>query len=64
MSASLGKYIGECMGFGFFEAHIKDGTLDHREKPAEFTSEEDAQEYLDSWIGGPADCKVVGKEEK
>lgn len=58
-SESLGRFVGECMGLGFFECHIEDGTLDpEKETPIQFLTEEEAQKYLDSWVGGVGDCFV------
>jgi len=58
-SESLGLFVGQCMGLGFFECHIEDGTLDpEAEAPIQFESEEIAQAYLDSWSGGAGDCFV------
>jgi hypothetical protein len=58
-SAQLGYYVGHCLGFGFFESHITDGTLSPKEQPVEFESREEAQAFLDSWTGGSADCFVT-----
>jgi hypothetical protein len=55
----LGLFIGECMGLGFFEYHIKDGTLSPDELPAEFESKTEALEYLESWTGDKSRCKVI-----
>jgi len=57
-SKSLGLFMGEFLGMGFFECHKEDGTLSPQEEPIQFTSEEEAQAYLDGWIGGKADCFV------
>lgn len=57
-SESQGLFVGECLGLGFFEAHIKDGTLSPNEKPLSFDSKEEAEAYLNSWVGGKADCFV------
>jgi len=57
-SKSLGLFVGECLGLGFYEAHIKDGTLSKEEKPIEFATREEAEAYLNSWTGGRADCFV------
>jgi len=46
------------MCLGFFECHIEDGTLSPEEAPAQFLIEEEAQEYLDNWVGGQGDCFV------
>jgi len=56
-----GLFIGECLGLGFFECSIKDGTCSPEEKPIEFPSKEEAQKHLDSWTGGTAGCSVVWK---
>ena len=61
-SKSLGYFIGECLGLGFFESHITDGTLSPREQPAVFNSREEAQNYLDSWQGGQVDCFVTNEK--
>lgn len=57
-SESSGRFVGHCMGLGFFECHIEDGTVSPEEEPIPFGTEEEAQMYLDSWIGGVADCFV------
>lgn len=60
----LGLFVGECMGLGFYEAHIKDGTLSPNEKPVPFESREEAQAYLDSWIGGvPDGTEIIEQKE-
>lgn len=59
----LGLFVGECMGLGFFEAHIKDGTLSPEEKPIPFDTEQQAQDFLDSWSGGvPEGTEIIQKE--
>lgn len=55
----LGYFVGECLGLGFFESHIDDGTLDPCERPCEFDSREDAQQFLDRWVGGGGGCYVT-----
>ncbi len=57
-SESLGLFMGECLGFGFFEYHKQDGTLPPDLQPVQFEDEEVAQAYLDSWAEGPGDCFV------
>jgi hypothetical protein len=58
-SPTLGRFIGEFIGLGMFEASIEAGDCSPDEKPIEFPSVTEAQTYLDSWVGGPADCVVV-----
>ena len=53
-SKSEGRYVGDLMGLGFFETTMEDDEA----KPAEFESVEQAQKFLDSWVGGPTDCFV------
>lgn len=57
-SDSLGLFVGQFMGLGFFECHTVDGTCCPEEEPIQFESEEIAQAYLDSWSGGVGDCFV------
>lgn len=57
-SESLGLFVGQCMGMGFFECHIEDGTVAPEEAPIQFETEETAQVYLESWSGGIGDCFV------
>ena len=54
-----GLFIGDFLGLGFFGASIDDGTCSEKEEPIEFTTQCEAQTYLDSWVGGPSDCEVV-----
>lgn len=63
-SKSEGYFIGECLGLGFFQAHIWDGTCSSKEKPSEFLSREEAEDYLNSWTGGTADCFVTSEPPK
>lgn len=58
-SKSGGRFIGEFLGLGMFEVTIEAGDCSPNEKTIEFASREEAQAYLDSWVGGPADCVVV-----
>jgi len=53
-----GLFVGEILGLGFFEKSPEG----QGETPVEFESQQEAQSYLDSWVGGPSDCSVV--EEK
>lgn len=57
-SESLGLFVGQCMGLGFFECHIEDEIVAPDEVPIKFVSKEEAQAYLDSWSGGIGDCFV------
>lgn len=58
-SETLGLFVGEAMGLGFFECHIADGSLTSEDAvPIQFLTEEEAQGYLDSWSGGQGDCFV------
>jgi hypothetical protein len=59
-SPSEGYFIGECLGLGFFENSRGIDTSPH-ERPVEFESQEKAQAYLDSWVGGSADCFVTNE---
>jgi hypothetical protein len=59
-----GLFIGEFLGLGFFEISIKDGDCSAEERPIKFGSKEEAQEFLDSWVGGPAGCTIVEMEDK
>lgn len=52
-----GRFVGECLGLGFFESSMGNDCSD-KEEPIKFPSEKEAQDYLDSWIGGPSDCFV------
>lgn len=56
-SKSLGRFIGECLGMGFFETHMGND-CSPEEEPVQFETEEIAQAYLNSWTGGQADCFV------
>jgi len=58
-SKSLGYFIGSFLGLGFFESHIENGECDSRERPIEFLSKNEAEDYLNSWIGGTIDCFVT-----
>ena len=58
-SREHGYYVGSCLGLGFFQSHIEDGTLSPDERPIEFDSVDEAQRYLDSWVGGSGDCYVT-----
>ena len=61
-----GLFVGEFMGLGLFESHIKAGDCSPDEEPIlplRFESEEEAENYLDSWEGGRAGCTVIFKEE-
>ena len=57
-SETLGLFMGEYTGFAFFESYKEDGLLFEDAEPAQFETEEEAQEYLNSWIGGAGDCFV------
>lgn len=54
-----GLFVGEFLGLGFFEANKETGDISPNEKPVEFESRKQAQDFLDSWIGGKSDCYVV-----
>jgi hypothetical protein len=59
-SPTEGYFIGECLGLGFFE---NDRGIDTSpaERPIEFESQYEAQVYLNSWVGGCADCFVTNE---
>ena len=61
VSPDLGYFIGHFLGLGFFTRDIKDGTCDPCERPVEFESQEEAQNYLVSWVGGTAGCFITNK---
>lgn len=65
--AELGLFVGECLGLGFYEIHIKDGTLSPLEKPIPFDSEKQAWDFLKTWSGGIPDgtsvVEIIGKEK-
>ncbi len=54
-----GYFVGECLGFGFFEKDIKAGDISPDERPIAFESSEQAQEYLGEWRSGPCGCIVT-----
>lgn len=57
-----GLFVGECLGLGFFQIDCGvDCSPD--EKPVEFSSRKEAEEYLNSWVGGKSDCSVVYLEK-
>jgi len=59
----MGKFIGECMGLGFYEASIEAGDCSSEEKPIPFETEEEAQTYLNSWSGGiPIGTEIIFEE--
>lgn len=58
-SETLGLFVGEMMGLGFFTCHVESGLLTGEDyMPIQFFTEEEAQTYLDLWIGGKGDCFV------
>jgi len=59
-----GYFVGECLGLGFFEVSIWDGTLNPEEEIAEFLTRREAMDYLSSWIGGMSDCFVTSEPPK
>jgi hypothetical protein len=62
-SEESGLFVGECLGFGFYEANIEDGDCSPEEEPVPFSSREEAQRYMDSWVGGiPKDHSIIYKE--
>jgi hypothetical protein len=58
-SPELGLFVGSFLGLGFFEFHVEDGQCSPDEEPVRFATREEAQKFLDSWVGGPAGCYVV-----
>ncbi len=57
-SEDLGWYVGTFLGLGFFEQHVKDDDCSIAERPVEFESFTEADEFLESWCGGRAGCQV------
>jgi len=57
-SAEEGRFVGEFLGLGFFETD-RGEDCSPEEEPIQFSSQEEAQTYLDSWNGGKQDCIVV-----
>ena len=58
----LGKFVGEFLGFGFYEEHIKVGDCSPEERPIPipFSSREEAQAYMKSWTGGiPEGTEII-----
>jgi len=60
-SKEMGKFVGECLGFGFFEKDRgEDCSPD--EQPIKFPTKKEAEDYLNSWVGGKQDCIVIYEE--
>jgi hypothetical protein len=57
-SEEFGLFVGECLGFGFYEANIEDGDCSPEEEPVSFSSREEAQRYMNSWV----DHSIIYKE--
>ena len=59
-SETMGRFVGQCMGLGFFERLFDDAPFseDGIPEPIQFYEEEEAEEFLDSWKGGRGDCFV------
>ena len=57
-------FVGSFLGLGFFEIHIDDGDCSEEERPIEFESQEEAQTFLNSWVGGTAGCFVTNEPSK
>lgn len=59
-SETLGKFVGEFLGMGFYEAHIKSGDCDPEELPTPFYTDEEAKTYMKGWVHGiPEDHSIV-----
>ncbi len=60
-SKEEGRFIGEFLGLGFFETD-QGGDCSLEEKPIQFSSQDEAEKFLDSWEGGRSDCTVVEEQ--
>lgn len=54
-----GYFVGEFLGLGFYESHIKAGDCSPEERPIEFKNIEEAQRYLDLWANGACGSYVT-----
>jgi hypothetical protein len=57
----MGLFIGQLDGYGFFEYHLRDGTIipgEYPIQPIQFYTEEEAEAYLSRWRSGRGDCFI------
>jgi hypothetical protein len=54
-----GYFVGSCLGLVFYESSILAGDLSPLEEPIQFESEEEAREFMDSWIASDGQAYIT-----